>query len=607
MHDAMHRQPHLVILVTAASTRIFFGGQIKRLREAGFHVTFVSGPGPEAAFMQAEGAQVIAIPMEREISLLKDAISLCLLWRTFRRIRPDLVNVGTPKAGLLGGIAARLAGVPRRIYTMHGLRYETASGFLRTVLAITERIACTCAQHVRCVSSSLRRKVVSRGFVRAEKAYVLGKGSSNGIDVERFRRTREREAQAREVRRKLGIPDSAPVIGFVGRFTRDKGINELYRAYVRLKQSFPELRLLMLGEFEDGDPVDPEVRCGLENDKDTILTGAVSDTPPYFVAMDVLALPTYREGFPNVPLEAQAAGVPVITTTATGAVDSVADGITGRLIPPGDETALVTGLAELLSSPTLRQTMGKAATEWVRDHFSRETFWNELVQDYRRILQQPARSRAQSGPRGLLKGLFDRVAAAILLTLLSPVLGAIALLVKIKLGSPVFFRQKRPGKRGRPFELIKFRTMTTGRDTTGTLLSDAERLTPFGLLLRSLSLDELPQLWNVLRGELSFVGPRPLLVEYLERYTPEQARRHEVKPGITGWAQVKGRNAITWAQKFALDTWYVDHWSLWLDFRIILRTVKQVIVRHGISPEGQPTMEEFMGEERENLTAGHRG
>jgi lipopolysaccharide/colanic/teichoic acid biosynthesis glycosyltransferase len=176
-----------------------------------------------------------------------------------------------------------------------------------------------------------------------------------------------------------------------------------------------------------------------------------------------------------------------------------------------------------------------------------------------------------------------------------PVLAVLALLVRAKLGSPVLFRQKRPGMDARIFELIKFRTMTDARDARGNLLPDAARLTPFGRWLRSSSLDELPELLNVLRGEMSLVGPRPLLVQYLERYSPVQRRRHEVPPGITGWAQVNGRNALSWEEKFALDVWYVDNRSLWLDVRILALTVGQVVFRRGISAPGEATMPEFVG------------
>ncbi len=198
-------------------------------------------------------------------------------------------------------------------------------------------------------------------------------------------------------------------------------------------------------------------------------------------------------------------------------------------------------------------------------------------------------------PIPLSKRLFDILLTSLGLIVLSPLLLLVALLVWVTLGTPILFKQQRPGYGGKPFTIYKFRTMTEERDAQGRLLSDAERLTPLGRFLRATSLDELPELVNVLRGEMSLVGPRPLLMQYLERYSPEQARRHEVLPGITGWAQVNGRNALTWEDKFRLDVWYVDHWSFWLDVKILLLTLIKVLRREGISQPGQATAEEFMG------------
>ena len=194
-----------------------------------------------------------------------------------------------------------------------------------------------------------------------------------------------------------------------------------------------------------------------------------------------------------------------------------------------------------------------------------------------------------------MKRLFDLVASAIGLLILAVPLAVLAWQVRRKLGSPVLFTQVRPGLHGKPFRMVKFRTMTDERGSDGALLPDAQRLTPFGRFLRASSLDELPELWNVLKGDMSLVGPRPLLMEYLPLYTPEQARRHAVRPGITGWAQVNGRNAISWTDKFALDVWYVDHRSLWLDVQILWRTVRKVLVRDGISAAGEATMSKFTG------------
>lgn len=193
------------------------------------------------------------------------------------------------------------------------------------------------------------------------------------------------------------------------------------------------------------------------------------------------------------------------------------------------------------------------------------------------------------------KRTLDLVGSAGALLVLGPIMACIALSVRVVLGVPVLFRQKRPGLAGRPFELLKFRTMTDSCDTNGVLLPDSQRLSRFGRFLRSSSMDETPELWNVLRGEMSLVGPRPLLIQYLDRYTQEQARRHEVRPGITGLAQISGRNAVKWEKRFALDVWYVDHLSFWLDLRILALTLRQVFSREGISQPGHATAQEYTG------------
>jgi sugar transferase EpsL len=199
----------------------------------------------------------------------------------------------------------------------------------------------------------------------------------------------------------------------------------------------------------------------------------------------------------------------------------------------------------------------------------------------------------------MVKRVFDLFLTIPGVVIISPLLVILAILVRVKLGSPILFKQVRPGYKGRLFTLRKFRTMTDARDSAGNLLPDSDRLTPFGRFLRSTSLDELPELINVLHGEMSLVGPRPLLTAYLNRYSPEQARRHDVLPGITGWAQINGRNALTWEDKFALDIWYVNNWSPWLDIKILAITLWKVISREGISQPGEATAAEFMGSKQD--------
>ena len=206
----------------------------------------------------------------------------------------------------------------------------------------------------------------------------------------------------------------------------------------------------------------------------------------------------------------------------------------------------------------------------------------------------------------MAKRSLDLAVALVGLAVLSPLILVIALAIRLTMGTPVFFRQVRPGREARPFTLLKFRTMNSSTDVRGELLPDAQRLTRFGTILRRSSLDELPQLWNVLVGDMSLVGPRPLMMQYLERYTPEQARRHEVPPGITGWAQINGRNSVTWEERFRLDVWYVDNRSFLLDLRILALTTWRVLKREGISPRGHSFMPEFMGTQQSGLNSDSR-
>jgi lipopolysaccharide/colanic/teichoic acid biosynthesis glycosyltransferase len=588
-------RPRIMFALTSHVSWTFYDGQVSFLKRSGFEVEAVSGEGAGLLAMAEEGAETWAVRMEREISPLRDLFSLFRLWLLFRRRRPDLVIAGTPKAGLLGTLAARLAGVKNIVYLVLGLRLETASGWKRRVLWATEWMACHSAHCVRCVSRSLQARVTSLGLVADNCCHVVGSGTVNGIDVEHWRRDALSDEIEADTREALNIPREALVIGFVGRFTRDKGIPELYEAFSRLRGDIPNLRLLLVGDFEQGDPVGADLRTRIEADSSVHCIGFVSDPARFYWVMDVLAFPTYREGLPGVPLEAQAASLPVVTTDATGAIDSIMDGVSGIRVPVGDVDVLTAALRKLIGDAGLRARMGMAGSAWVEKNFRRENVWEGLLADYRSILQTTSAPRRSSVALGLKRGL-DCLIAGVALLVFSPLWLATAVAIGASMGRPIFFRQIRPGLRGRPFTLAKFRTMCDARDQNGRLLDDAHRLTPLGRFLRASSLDELPQLWNVLRGDMSLVGPRPLLMQYLDRYTPEQARRHEVKPGITGWAQVNGRNAVSWEEKFDLDLWYVDHWSLSLDLRILWLTFMRVVRRDGISQQGHATMPEFMGQ-----------
>jgi lipopolysaccharide/colanic/teichoic acid biosynthesis glycosyltransferase/glycosyltransferase involved in cell wall biosynthesis len=596
----MPSQPltRLLIAVTSPLACSFYnGGLLKHLRAAGVEPILLSSPGVHLnEVSEKEKVTNIAIPMERQIAPIRDLVSLSRLYRTVRRIRPTIVDASTPKAGLLMGVAAWLARVPCRVYTLRGLRLETARGLKRAILWTAEWLACGCSHRVVCVSPSLRARAIGLKLVSPEKATVLAKGSG-GVDLTRFSPANRKSPETECLRSKLEIPSGAPVLGYVGRFVKDKGIRQLVEAFQQLRGTYPDLRLLLVGDFEQGDPVESEVRRYIESEAAIIRAGFVSDTAPYYPLMDVLALPTYREGFPGVPLEAQASGIPVVTTTATGAIDSIIDGATGFLVPVGDVDALTSAVGKLLADPELRARMGNAGRQRMERDFHPEVIWDALVHLYRDLIeeQRDHSPMAFTNKISPAKRLLDVVLAACALLLLSPLLLGVALLIRLCLGSPVLFRQERAGWFGSHFECLKFRTMTDARDANGQLLPDADRLTPLGRFLRSTSLDELPELINVMRGEMSLVGPRPLLAKYLERYSPEQMRRHDVRPGITGWAQINGRNALNWNERFELDLWYIDHRSFWLDLFILAKTVWQVIRREGVARPGHATMPEFHG------------
>lgn len=377
----------LVYITTAPTVaNLHLRGQLAYMRKRGLDVVVISSPGDCLRELEErEKVATIAIPMEREISPTKDLLSLVRLYKTLRRLRPTLVNAGTPKAGLLGMVAACAARVPVRVYTLHGLRLETTHGLKRFVLSMAERCASTLSHRVVCVSESVRQLYVTSGFVNEAKTCVLGEeGSANGLDANRFVVAPE---QTRALRAQLRIPDRAPVIGFVGRFVRDKGIPELLDAFDKTLESCPDARLVLLGDFEDGDPVPETYAKRLCNHHGIIRVGFVPDPHRYYPIMDILAFPSHREGFGMVVLEAAAAGIPTVAFKATGSVDAVRDGVTGTIVPLGDVDSFARALQRYLSDDVLRLKHGYAGRERVRYHFHPKIIWESLYTEYSRLLQ----------------------------------------------------------------------------------------------------------------------------------------------------------------------------------------------------------------------------
>lgn len=375
-------------VTTVPETLGFFRGQIAFFKERGFAVHAVSSPGvllKEAA--SREGIPVYPVAMPRRISLIADLKALYQLFRLFRRFQPDIVHAHTPKGGLLGVLAARLARVPIVIYTMRGLPYVTATGVKRKILMGTETLACRLADRVLAVSFSLSQQALDMGFCSPAKIRVLSCGSSNGVDAKgRFNPYKINPDLPRAIRNLYQIPSDALVIGYVGRIVRDKGMVELGEAWQRLRDAFPELYLLLVGPLEPQDPIPDLLLKQLEDDPRVVFTGGVEDTVSYYTAIDILVLPTYREGFPNTPLEAAAMELPVVATRVDGCVDAVVDGVTGLLVPPGDRAALPRAISQLLLNPAQREQMGKEGRQRVLQDFRPEVIWQGLYDTYLELL-----------------------------------------------------------------------------------------------------------------------------------------------------------------------------------------------------------------------------
>lgn len=387
--NANPNRPRLLIAVNSAIALGFLQGQPEYFQNSGFDVTVLcpeKRPG-EWEVPRPENIRVLEVPMEREISPVRDIRSAWHLWGILRTLRPTVTNVGTPKAGLLAGFAAWLNRVPCRFYTLHGLRFETTTGLKRKLLIFAERLACRFAHRVVCVSHSVRDKAIACGLVDRERAVVFGAGSCNGVDVSRFAPTPERIRRATELRSQFGIPADTPVALFVGRLTCDKGICELLQAFQQIENRYPELRLLLVGSFEDGDPLPIEIRKRLETHERMILAGPVNDPAPYYAIADVLILPSHREGLPTVILEGHAAGKPVIGAAATGIVDLLVDGETGLLFPVGDVSALADAIGRLIDDKVLARKLALAGQEQVKSKFRPELIWTALRREYLEVLR----------------------------------------------------------------------------------------------------------------------------------------------------------------------------------------------------------------------------
>jgi glycosyltransferase involved in cell wall biosynthesis len=378
----------LVVGITTDQTCMVLKGRLRALREAGFEVTLVASPG-ELLTKTAleEGVTAYPLRMTRGISLLADLRSLVALLWMLLRVRPTITDFSTPKAGLLGNVAAWMLRVPHRVYTLRGLKLESSQGRKQWLLLRAEKISAECAHVVLCNSASLHRMAGSLHVAPAEKMRLLGDGSSNGVDTERF------SPGSSRVRADLKLPEGEIVLGFVGRLTKDKGIPELLIAFDQILLEAPDCWLLLVGWFDLAEDALPERwRRHIAQHSRIRHVGYVSDTVPYYRAMDMLILPTHREGFPNVALEAAASGIPTITTECTGSRDAVVSELTGLLIPPRVPEAVTEAVLELIRDREKRLSMGVAAREWACERYDHRKVLALAVDFYRSLLEPLAQA-----------------------------------------------------------------------------------------------------------------------------------------------------------------------------------------------------------------------
>lgn len=575
--------------------------QLRSITERGWEAIGISGDGEYSDELRAAGIRHIALRSStRGMDPVADLRAAAELWRTLRREKVDVLHTHNPKPGIYGRIIGRMAGVPVVVNTVHGL-YATEQDRLlkRVVIYVLEAIASRFS-HAELIQSQEDMELMQRlRIAPRHKLRLLG----NGVDLERFDPDRVSQERRSRSRAEMGASDDQIVVGMVGRLVAEKGYVELIETASALDERYV---VVALGH------ADPQKSDALSEDvleqgraAGIRFLGMRQDIEELYGAMDIFVLPSHREGVPRAAMEASAMSLPIIATNIRGCREVVEDGSNGVLVPVGDAAALTVAVRRLGSDAVLRARMGRAGRERAREFFDERRVVGIVLDTYRELAERKGILTPSGGPgrrrRHRLNDTFKRgvdvIASLTALIVTAPLLILIAPAIRVTLGRSVLFVQERGGRNGDRFRLYKFRTMRDLYDGEGRILPDGQRLTRLGRLLRATSLDELPSLVNVLKGDMSLVGPRPLLAEYLKLYSPQQARRHEVRPGITGLAQVSGRNALSWDEKFFADVHYVEHRSPWLDLKILVLTAAAVLRRNGISQEGHATMPPFTGSE----------
>lgn len=377
-------RPRVLYLLTNEISKVLVAGQFDALDATGFDVSVGVGLDSGNSTQTADGwdtsVAIHQVPFRRQPSPIADLRALRSTVKLIRQIEPQIVNASTPKAGLLGMLAARWCRVPVRVYHLRGLRFETVTGWRRHVLVSLERFAAQLSTHMLINSQSARSVAVDAGIGRRRPMLLIGSGSGNGVDVDRYQPAQTMTpADARDA---LGVPSTPLVIGFVGRLTRDKGIVDLIDVFDRLTKHRNDLHLLLVGDLEPGDPVGVDAADFIRSRSDVTQIGWVPDTAALYPAFDLLAFPSAREGLPNVPLQAQCAGIPVVAYASTGTVDAIDDDVGGLLVPPSDTAGLEQAISTLLDDTERRRRLGAAGPGWVRERFGQDRHWEQLGAHY---------------------------------------------------------------------------------------------------------------------------------------------------------------------------------------------------------------------------------
>lgn len=370
-------------MVTSAQSIGLMRGQLSYLVNCGYDVTVISSSGKrlqEAA--EKDKINIKAIEMKRTISPFKDLLALLRLIFFFMKLKPDVCNAGTPKAGLLGMIAAKITRVPFKVYTNRGVAYEGSAGFKKRILLITEKITCFCANKIICIAPSIKKQLLKNNLAKRNKTIVFGKGSSNGLQLERFIYNEEVKIEIERIKQKYQLYKYEFIIGSVGRINNFKGIKETVLAFENLQYKYNNICLLLIGAQEEKDSISMELRNKIIENPNIIEIGRVENPVPYYYIMDILSFPTYREGFGNVSIEAQATGTPVVTTNATGSIDTVIHNETGYIIDVKDVKALQSTIEHFMKNPKMKEIMGQNAEKWVVENFDSNYIWNNLNKLY---------------------------------------------------------------------------------------------------------------------------------------------------------------------------------------------------------------------------------